>query len=120
LLSPWWPLGQYEASSHPMAAFSGFYESPGPSPLGNAHGIAPSNCHGYRNGQWRKHICLLSPPLFFDQSLAKTTCYGPFKLTPSYFINLIGVIHLFVSYWPQPLTMDTVSATIVAGGQARF
>jgi hypothetical protein len=38
-------------------------------------------------------------------------CYGPLKLTPSCNINLIGVI---------PTTMDAVSATIVAGGRARF
>jgi hypothetical protein len=39
---------------------------------------------------------------------------------PSYYINLIVVISLFVSYWPPPLTMDAVLATIVAGGRARF
>ena len=38
----------------------------------------------------------------------------------SYYINLIGVISLFVSYWPPMPTMDAVSATIVAGGRARF
>ena len=39
---------------------------------------------------------------------------------PSSNINLIGVISLFVCYWPLPLTMDAVLATIVAGGQAQF
>ena len=43
-----------------------------------------------------------------------------FKLTPSYKVNLIGVISLFICYWPSPMTMDAVSATIVAGGQAQF
>jgi hypothetical protein len=47
-------------------------------------------------------------------------CYGPFKLTPSYYINLIGVISLLVFYWPPPTTRDAVSATIFAGGQARI
>ena len=39
---------------------------------------------------------------------------------PSYYINLIGVISLFVSYWPLPVTTDAVLATIVAGGRARI
>jgi len=50
LLSPWRPLGRYGASSCPMAMFSGFYESPGPPSLRDAHGIAPPHRHGYRNG----------------------------------------------------------------------
>jgi hypothetical protein len=50
----------------------------------------------------------------------KTPWYGPFKLTKSSIINLIGVISLSVCYWPSPTTMDTVSANIVAGGRARF
>ena len=33
--------GRYVVSSRPMAAFSGFYESPGPPPLGGGLGIAP-------------------------------------------------------------------------------
>jgi hypothetical protein len=43
-------------------------------------------------------------------------CYGTFKLTPSYYINLIGVINVFIYYGPPPMTIDAVSATIVAGG----
>jgi hypothetical protein len=39
---------------------------------------------------------------------------------PSYYINLIGVINVFVSYGPPSTTMDAVSATIVAGGRAQF
>ena len=39
------------ASARPMAAFSGFYESHGPTPLGNARGIVPERRHGHRNGQ---------------------------------------------------------------------
>ena len=35
-------------------------------------------------------------------------------------LNLIGVISLFICYWSPPTTMDAVSATIVAGGRARF
>jgi hypothetical protein len=41
-------------------------------------------------------------------------CYGPLKLTPSSNINLIGVVSLFVSYWPPLATMDAISTTIVA------
>jgi hypothetical protein len=39
---------------------------------------------------------------------------------PSYYINQIGDISLFVSYWPLPPTMDAVSALIVAGGRAQY
>ena len=99
-----------------MLGFSGFYESPGPHPLGNVHGIAPLHRHGYQNGQQWRYICLLSPPLLFDQKIAKRLCYGPFKLTPSYYINLIGVISPCVSYWLLLLIMDSVLATIVANG----
>jgi hypothetical protein len=102
-----------------MAAFSGFYESPGHAALGNAICIAPSHRHGYQNGQQRRYICSLSPPLYFDQNVAKRPYYGPFKLTLSYYVNLTGVI-LFVSYCPPPPAMDAVSATIVAGRQAQF
>jgi hypothetical protein len=31
---------------------------------------------------------------------------------PNSNINLMGVISLFVSYWPPPATMDTISAII--------
>jgi hypothetical protein len=41
-------------------------------------------------------------------------------LTPSYYINLLGVISLFVYYGPPPMTRDAVSDTIVAGGRARI
>ncbi len=47
-------------------------------------------------------------------------CYCPFKLTPSYNNNLIGDISLFASYWPPPMTMEAVLATIVTGGRARI
>jgi len=60
------------------------------------------------------------PPLSFDQNIAKRSCDGPFKLTPSYYINLIGVLCLFICYWSPTTAMDSVLATIVAGGQARF
>ena len=62
-----------------MAAFSGFYESPGPPSSGNARGIAPAQRHGYQIGQQRRYICSLWPPLSFDQNVAKRPCYGPFK-----------------------------------------
>ncbi len=74
LLSPWRPPERYGASSRPMAAFSGFYESPGPFPSGNAYGITPLHRHGYRNGQRRRYICSLLPPHSFDQNIAKRPC----------------------------------------------
>jgi hypothetical protein len=103
-----------------MVAFSGFYKSPGPPSSGDTRSIAPLHRNGYQNSQQRRYICSLSPPLLFDQNEAKRPCYGPFNLMPSYYINLIGAFSLFVSYWPPPPTMDTVLATVVAGGQARI
>jgi hypothetical protein len=41
-------------------------------------------------------------------------------IVASYYINLIGVISLFVSYWPPPTTRDAILATIVAGERARI
>jgi hypothetical protein len=108
------------ASSRPMAAFSGFYKSPKPPPLVNAHSIAPSHRHGYRNDQQQRYIHSLSPLLLFDQNIAKRPCYGPFKLTPSYHINLICIISLCISSWLPPPTMDAYLAIIVAVGRARF
>jgi hypothetical protein len=52
------------------------------------------HCHGYQNGQQWRSICSPLLPLLLDQIVAKRPCYGPFKLTPSYNINLIGVISL--------------------------
>ena len=49
-----------------MAAFSGFYESPGPPPSGNVRGITPFHRHDYPNGQQRRYIHLPSPPLLFE------------------------------------------------------
>jgi hypothetical protein len=56
-LSPWRPLGQYVASSQPMAASSGFRSSPGHDALGNAVSIAPAHHHGHQNGQRTRCIC---------------------------------------------------------------
>ncbi len=39
-----------------MAAFSGFWESPGPPPLGDVRGILPAHRHGHRNGQQSRYI----------------------------------------------------------------
>ena len=41
---------------HWMVVFSGFYESHGPPPLGDAHGIVPSHRYGHQNGQQSGHI----------------------------------------------------------------
>ncbi len=49
---------------------------------------------------------------------AKRPCYGMYKLKKSSDINLIGVVSLFVCFWPLPMTMDAVLATIVDYGQA--
>jgi hypothetical protein len=39
-----------------MAAFSGFYESHKPPPMGNARGIVPPHRDGHRNGQQILHM----------------------------------------------------------------
>ena len=39
-----------------MTAFSGFYESHGLTPSGDARGIVPAHRHGHRNGQQSGHI----------------------------------------------------------------
>jgi hypothetical protein len=39
-----------------MAAFSGFYESHEPPPLGDAHGIIPLHRDGYQNGHQSEYI----------------------------------------------------------------
>ena len=120
LLSPWRLQEQYGASSCTMVTSSGLQCSPGYAALGNAACIASTPPHGHRNGlQWRC-ICLSSQPLLSDQIVAKRPWYGPLKVTPSYDINLIGIIRLFICYWLSPTTMGTVLATVVAGGQARF
>jgi hypothetical protein len=54
-----------------MAAFSGFYDSPGPNPSGDVRGIAPSHRHGYRNGLRRRCFCSLLLPFLPDIIVAK-------------------------------------------------
>jgi hypothetical protein len=66
------------------------------------------------------HLIVVVTASFVWWSVAKRPCYGPFKLTPSYYINLIGVISLWIFYWPPLTTMDAVLATIVASGWARI
>jgi len=86
-----------------MAAFSGFYKSPGPPPLVDARGIAPLHYHCHRNGPQRRYICSPPLPILIDQNIGKRPCYGPFKLTLSNDINQIGFISLCVSYWLPPM-----------------
>ena len=46
----------------PMAAFSGFYESPGPPPSGDARGIVPPHHDGHWNGHQSGcilHLCIV-------------------------------------------------------------
>jgi hypothetical protein len=57
------PIG---VSAHPMAAFSGFYESHEPPPLGYERSIVSAHRHGHRNGQQSGHIlhcCFSAVPL---------------------------------------------------------
>ena len=47
------PFDNIRASAHPMVAFSGFYESHEPPPLGDVSGIVPPHRHGHQNDQQR-------------------------------------------------------------------
>jgi hypothetical protein len=42
-----------------MAAFSGFYESHNPPPLGDARGIVPPHCDGHLNGSKVGTCCII-------------------------------------------------------------
>ena len=56
------PIDAIGASAHPMAVFSGFYESHEPPPSGNVLGIVPPHCHSHRNGQqsgYMLHRCFV-------------------------------------------------------------
>ena len=44
------PIDAIGAGAHPMAVFSGSYESPGPPPLGDVGSIVPPHHDGHRNG----------------------------------------------------------------------
>jgi hypothetical protein len=116
LLLPRCPPRQYGASSRPMAASSGFRCSPGHAASGNVACIASTPHHGHQNGLQQRGVCSPPPPILLG-IIIKGPCYCPL---PSSIINLIGVISLFVSYWPPPATIDAFLATIVAGGRARF
>ncbi len=71
LLFCWWLLGQYGASSCPMAASSGFPGSPGHAASGNAVCIAPEHRRGHQNGQRRRCICSSSSILSLTITIAK-------------------------------------------------
>ncbi len=70
-LLPWWPPGQYVASSHPMAATSGFWSSPEHAALGDAVCITLAHCHGHRNGRRMRCICLSLSILSSTITIAK-------------------------------------------------
>jgi hypothetical protein len=45
------PFDNIRANARLIVAFSGFYESHKPPPLGNACGIVPPHRNGHKNGQ---------------------------------------------------------------------
>ncbi len=55
-----WPIACIGHNTCLMAASSGFYQSPGPPPLGNACGIVLAHCRGHWNGQQSRSIFLSS------------------------------------------------------------
>jgi hypothetical protein len=50
------PIDAIGASTRLMAVFIGFYESPGPPPLGDARGIVPPHPDDHRNGHQSGYI----------------------------------------------------------------
>jgi len=50
------PIGAIGSSAGPMAAFSGFYESPGSPPSGNILDTVLPHRDGHRNGQQKGYI----------------------------------------------------------------
>ncbi len=68
LLLPWHLLGQYGASSCPMAVSSGFRSSPGHAALGDAICIAPAHCCGHQNGRRMSCICLSLLPCLYHNT----------------------------------------------------
>ena len=66
-------------------------------------------------GAFVPHCCLFCMIIHSNK-----TMLWSIKLTTSCNINLIGLISLFIWYWLLPVTMDAISATIVAGGWAQF
>jgi hypothetical protein len=103
---------QYRASSCPMVAFSGFYESPGPPSSGNARGIAPSHRHGYRLS-WKCRRFRCCPQLVLTTwcrvfptrrpdtaDVSATSCDVGFFFSVSYVVSLPNCRHVVVvSLW---------------------
>ncbi len=57
-----WPIDAIGASARRMAVFSGFYESPGPPPSGDACGIVPPLRDDHWNGNqsgYILHLCIV-------------------------------------------------------------
>jgi len=50
------PIDNMGAIAQPMAAFSGFYESHEPPPLGDVRGVVPPHRDGHQNGQQSGYI----------------------------------------------------------------
>jgi len=50
------PIDAIGASAHPMAAFSGFHESPRPPPSVDVCGIVPPHCNDHQNGHQSGYI----------------------------------------------------------------
>ena len=50
------PIDAIRVSACPMVAFSGFYESPRPPPLGDACDIVPPHCNDHQNDQQSGYI----------------------------------------------------------------
>ncbi len=46
-----WPIATISRNTCSIVASSGFYQSPGPSPLGNLCDIVPAHHHGHQHGQ---------------------------------------------------------------------
>jgi hypothetical protein len=87
LACPFYNIG---ASAHLMVAFSDFYESHKPPPLGNGHNIVPPHCDGHRKVQQRGGyfallFCLLlpwRPPRRYGASSHPMVAFSGFYKSP--------------------------------------
>ncbi len=63
-----WLIATICCNTCPMVASGGFYQSPGPPPSGDAHGIVPAHCCSHQNGQQRLGQYGASSPLMVASS----------------------------------------------------
>ncbi len=118
-LLPWRPLGQYVASSRPMAVSSGFRSSPG-----QPHWAICLYCAGAppwpsKRPADKVHSFVIIN-FVINNNRSQRPCYGSLKLKLRHSNIYYNVISLLLCFGRPPTRMDAVLATIVAGGRANI